>query len=536
MIITCEECSTRFNLDDSLIKDDGSKVRCSVCMHTFTVFPPPTPLETQEEPLLALEDEEPFDAGPEEAPESDTQSKLDETPEFEMEDSDFSLDDSEFDFDDASDDMTDEGNVESEDMEIGLEDDFSFDDDQLSMEEDDDQELSLEMDDSPMDEDVELEFDDAEPEEFDGIEFETIDDDDPMLSQMPDEEAGIEIALEQDDENEQELEELSLEEDTAAEDDFELEFDVNDDNGDDLDSDIGAMDATELEIEPDQELDLEDAAETEEESAVIPEDDFDAYDDVLNQETEPEIDAPEFEEQEIDTDSEEPEVEEQADDEYVDAGVALMTESPEAKETTLAEEKPDTRPRRKKKPLIGTPVLIFILLFLLVVGAYIASLMTGYKIPYLSDVKVPFLEQVFKKEAKEAPLVKPAPNQKSVNGRFVNNTSAGTLFVITGTVDNPSQDTYSHIEVKGTLSVKGKVEAKTKTAYCGNIVSEDMLKTGNITDINNLLAVKQGLNSANVNIKPNSSVSFMIVFSNLPEKLQNFTVVVSGFEKSQAVK
>ncbi len=53
MIITCEECSTRFTLDDSLVKPDGSKVRCSLCKHIFTVLPEipeetDTPVEIEE--------------------------------------------------------------------------------------------------------------------------------------------------------------------------------------------------------------------------------------------------------------------------------------------------------------------------------------------------------------------------------------------------------------------------------------------------------------------------------------------------------
>ncbi|WP_300673216.1 zinc-ribbon domain-containing protein [Desulfoluna sp.] len=38
MIITCQECDSRFVLDDKLIKPTGSKVRCSSCKHVFKVF------------------------------------------------------------------------------------------------------------------------------------------------------------------------------------------------------------------------------------------------------------------------------------------------------------------------------------------------------------------------------------------------------------------------------------------------------------------------------------------------------------------
>ena len=40
MIIQCEKCQTKFNIDESKLKGQGSKVRCSLCKHTFVVYPP----------------------------------------------------------------------------------------------------------------------------------------------------------------------------------------------------------------------------------------------------------------------------------------------------------------------------------------------------------------------------------------------------------------------------------------------------------------------------------------------------------------
>jgi predicted Zn finger-like uncharacterized protein len=40
MIIRCEKCGTKFQLDDDAVKPAGTKVRCSVCKHIFTVYPP----------------------------------------------------------------------------------------------------------------------------------------------------------------------------------------------------------------------------------------------------------------------------------------------------------------------------------------------------------------------------------------------------------------------------------------------------------------------------------------------------------------
>ena len=40
MQIPCESCCTVFELNDSLIKDTGSMVRCSKCQKAFRVYPP----------------------------------------------------------------------------------------------------------------------------------------------------------------------------------------------------------------------------------------------------------------------------------------------------------------------------------------------------------------------------------------------------------------------------------------------------------------------------------------------------------------
>ena len=39
MIITCEKCYAKFNLDENLLKQTGSKVRCSKCQNIFLAYP-----------------------------------------------------------------------------------------------------------------------------------------------------------------------------------------------------------------------------------------------------------------------------------------------------------------------------------------------------------------------------------------------------------------------------------------------------------------------------------------------------------------
>ena len=60
MIVTCESCKTKFNLDPLRIKGYRSKVRCSQCGHVFAVD------QEEEEVLIHVdlpEDEELEEAG-----------------------------------------------------------------------------------------------------------------------------------------------------------------------------------------------------------------------------------------------------------------------------------------------------------------------------------------------------------------------------------------------------------------------------------------------------------------------------------------
>jgi predicted Zn finger-like uncharacterized protein len=52
MIIECAECQSKFSLDEGLLKQGGSKVRCSVCKHVFLAYPP-EPIEAE----VSLSDE-----------------------------------------------------------------------------------------------------------------------------------------------------------------------------------------------------------------------------------------------------------------------------------------------------------------------------------------------------------------------------------------------------------------------------------------------------------------------------------------------
>ena len=486
MIITCNKCSTRFTLDDSFVKETGSKVRCSVCKHIFTTYP----LIREPEQIYApVED---FDSEP----------ALDDIPDFEMEDSDFSLKDS-----DLEPELEPDLEIESRDLvledseftprDLEQEDtDFSFEEDEFELDTGDDEKTpdDKEFEFEPEDISEDITINEPGDDESGGIDFEP----------MTDEPGELMLSMEEGEPD------LKIEEE-----EFELEFDVEEDSTGGL---SGTPDEAPLDIMQEGEeetLTLESDDSKEDLDEIKPEDDFSEYDEVLDQETEPE---------------------EQAGDETL--GDEEPDKAETIKEQTLIEKTtplmdlPERRSRRKKKPLLSLPVLLLLLIFFLTAGAYIASIMTGYKVPHLSDINIPFLGKYLNKTDPAAMNAKPVPNENSVNGRFVSNSASGTLFVITGRVDNPSTFSFKHIEVQGTLSTKEIPAAQTKKAFCGNVITEEMLKSGSLADMIKLLEVREGAHNSNAEIKPGAGVPFMIVFSDLPEKLQNFNVKVVGFEKA----
>ena len=95
MIITCNKCNSSFDLDERLLKQTGSKVRCSVCSDIFVAYPP-VPEEVTEKPIEDIPDldaetepQVPESKAAEETEETledlgfeiDTEAEADETPE-----------------------------------------------------------------------------------------------------------------------------------------------------------------------------------------------------------------------------------------------------------------------------------------------------------------------------------------------------------------------------------------------------------------------------------------------------------------------
>jgi len=196
----------------------------------------------------------------------------------------------------------------------------------------------------------------------------------------------------------------------------------------------------------------------------------------------------------------------------------LQREKSEIAEAPAKPEKVAARKRRKGG--LQRFLMILLIVLLLLTGGAAAFL-------YFAPEQVPeslssLLGIAGKPEVKD-PGVRRL-SFKNVAGKFYQSTKAGNLFCIQGVVLNNYPGSRSFIRVKGSLLDEKGATVKQKLTFAGNIFTENELKDMSLEQINQGLANRAGKGNINVNVKPQASVPFMIVFEELPDNLSEFTV------------
>ncbi|MDD2389288.1 MAG: DUF3426 domain-containing protein [Desulfobacterales bacterium] len=184
------------------------------------------------------------------------------------------------------------------------------------------------------------------------------------------------------------------------------------------------------------------------------------------------------------------------------------------------EEKPESGiflPPRQKR--VGTPVIILLIVVLLGAGVY-----GGWTMLEKSGINVPFISDFFKPDVPDAGNLK--MSTVNIASKFLENSKSGRIFVITGEAKNEYPGPVGLIRITGKLFTKGKVIAKSQTVYCGNVLSDLDLSNLEVDVIQNRLSNRFGDNRSNVKLEPGSLIPFMIVFPELPENLDEFSVEV----------
>lgn len=475
MIFSCENCQAKFDVDPERIKDGGSKVRCSQCKHVFTIYKPaPEQAEWDSEPSLDFEDETVNETPREEVAEREPElTAADEKPAEEEEpEDDLGLDDF------GPTDMDHEEDSPGFDEAPGFDDDLGLDD--LGLGEPEDEPGEAAEPGGGFDDDLGFEDLGFEPE-------------DQPVPKSASSSHGVE-----DLEDDLGLDELGIGEtdDIVGEDvdHDDMEFGhVQDDMGiDDIASNAG--------LEPDEE----------------------------DWEAPPVSDEDEYTEEEDDlglpASDEGPAVIEDKD--VGEPDIAFLGADDDEAESIAGEFAPPLKGKKRRTPWF---LIIILLLVAGLAGIYLLA-------PQLLDPVLGLFGASMQQEQPKS-TADPSGNQKispeDAKHFFRQNESEGQLLVITGLAKNQYDNARSYIRLKGLLhDAKGKVLAE-KMVYCGNILSEEQLMSMSMADIDKALNVRDGENGANTNVPPGGSVQFMVVFSQIPNDLAEYTVEVFSSQPAQ---
>jgi len=117
---------------------------------------------------------------------------------------------------------------------------------------------------------------------------------------------------------------------------------------------------------------------------------------------------------------------------------------------------------------------------------------------------------------------------KNPQGIFMVNREAGEIFVVTGEAVNNFKKPRASIQVKGTvLGSKGEILMQ-KTAYCGNVLSNEQLASLPMAKIEEAMGSPFGDSLANLDVQPGKSIPFVVVFNVVQKDAAEFSVEVAG--------
>jgi hypothetical protein len=218
-------------------------------------------------------------------------------------------------------------------------------------------------------------------------------------------------------------------------------------------------------------------------------------------------------------------VEQTLEDEGLEETVAIPVpptaeKSVEVKPQVAEAAAPAGRPKPVKKGMSKS--LVFMLIIAILGGGAYGT----YYLLNQNGIDIPFLSDYLK------PKVQDPGNLKlttyDINSKFVDNATVGKLFVVSGMVKNGYAENRGMVTLEGKIFSTGKVPVNSEKVYCGNVMSD--LELANLVwdKIKERLSNRLGDNRSNVKIEPGQSIPFMVVFSGLPEDLEEFTIEVTG--------
>jgi predicted Zn finger-like uncharacterized protein len=480
MVIQCSACDTKFKISDDKVKNGPVKVRCSKCKEVFTVHPPeeeevaaPVVVEASnsENPSPSLDD---VDWGSLNSNEPEETAERDESSDFSFGADENDASDESLDFSFGDEETTTDNEVETDTVE------FSFGDEESAASD----EIETDTD--------EFSFGDDETDDTDPFSF-------GESSEASTDDFGFDEPV-----GEGAQDEFSFDETPAATgtaDDFDWDGSSSDDG--DSEDNFGFGE------ESDDNLDFSSLKMEQDEPASV-------------EVESPIADAPQM----------------------VEPKVQPSSEKGPQKSGGKGRK---SGQRRKAKKMSGPlrSMLTFMLFVIIIVGGGLYGLkQMGFWSGNFEELQtVDYLTAA--KTAWEKGMVevnKLAGNEVAIQavgtititektGRYIQNSSAGTLFIIEGKIRNDYNANRSAIAVQGTLYDATGTAVRLKKVYCGNVISNSTLQSGTVAEMDELSANPFGDRFSNEGVAPGTFVPFTIVFADLPDNLAEYNVEVTESAK-----
>jgi predicted Zn finger-like uncharacterized protein len=117
---------------------------------------------------------------------------------------------------------------------------------------------------------------------------------------------------------------------------------------------------------------------------------------------------------------------------------------------------------------------------------------------------------------------------RSVEASFVKNKKAGDLLVISGEAVNEYDKPRAAIQIKGIVFGPNDEEMSSKIAFCGNPLSKEQLTTMSMDKIEAAMANQFGDSLANMEVAPGTAIPFVIVIAKPPAGATDYGVEPAG--------
>jgi pilus assembly protein FimV len=196
--------------------------------------------------------------------------------------------------------------------------------------------------------------------------------------------------------------------------------------------------------------------------------------------------------------------------------------------TEKEEEKPAAEKKKKAKKKKGSNAALIIILILVLLGA---GGFFGYRYVVENNIQIPYLNNLIHPQPQD-PNGTAKLTTLDINSKFIDNEKGGRIFVVTGKVRNGYSVACNKIKLQGKLFTKGKVLAKTEQSYAGVVINDLELASQDVAQIKQRLKTGGG-QTAELVANPGQTIPFMVVFSDLPEDLDEFAIELMNSTKVQ---